>query len=575
MGTDPKRAYPAIELLVGAIAAVAWVFGLDLTRPLSEAEIITALSAGLVGAGGAALASLVVRFVGRRSQAEIEQLSNDARRDALTGLYNRPELFRQLESSIESARREDMVLGVLFLDLDRFKMVNDSMGHDAGDELLKIVAQRLSSTIRSTDVVARLGGDEFVVLCRELLSADSVVSMARQILRRFDDPVSLGGLDHRVGTSIGVAIAVPSDERTADDLVRDADAAMYRAKETKSGIAVFDDAHRLRMADRQDIERDLRLAVDRGELSVLYQPVIDVAARTLHGFEALVRWNHPDRGELSPAEFLDIAGEAGQIGWIGDFVLREACSQAASWNQQSTSARRLKLSVNLAQPQLADPNLAHRVTEILTWSGLPADQLVLEIPEDVIVDHLDGLDALRRLRALGVELAVDDAGHSSLALVKEFDIVSALKIDQRFIRDMRSGDADRAVIEAVTAMARGLDMRVVAEGVEFEDQVTGLQQLGVHLMQGYLFSPPLAASAIDATTWFPEPTTTAAPQSVEPPQAIQPTDPFQAAPATSVSDPFQAAPPTSVSDPFQATEPVMPVQSVQPVSPAAGEQRSR
>ncbi|MEL6981757.1 MAG: diguanylate cyclase, partial [Actinomycetota bacterium] len=368
MGTDPKRAYPAIELLVGAIAAVAWVGGLDLVRRLSTTEVITAISAGLVGAVGAALAALVVRFLGRRSQDDYDKLTNDARRDALTGLYNRPELFRLLESSIEEAKREDMVLGVLFLDLDRFKMVNDTMGHDAGDELLKIVAQRLSSTIRSTDVVARLGGDEFVVLCRELISADSVVSMARQILRRFDDPVSLGGLDHRVGTSIGVAIATPTDERTADDLVRDADAAMYRAKQTKSGLAVFDDAHRLRQADRQDIERDLRLAVERGELSVLYQPMLDIATRTLHGFEALVRWNHPDRGELSPSEFLDIAGEAGQIGWIGDFVLREACRQAAAWNEASPNARALKMCVNLAEPQLADPNLGHRVTEILAWS---------------------------------------------------------------------------------------------------------------------------------------------------------------------------------------------------------------
>ena len=505
MGTDPKPAYPAIELLVGAIAAVAWVVGLNLTNRLSEAEVVLTVSTGLVGAAGAGLATLVVRLVGGRNRSEIERLSADARRDALTGLYNRAELFRLLESSIESARRDDMVLGVLFLDLDRFKIVNDSMGHEAGDELLKIVAQRLDATVRSSDVVARLGGDEFVVLCRELLSADSVVSMARQILRRFDDPVSLRGLDHRVGTSIGVAIAMPDDDRTADDLVRDADAAMYRAKETRAGIAVFDDAHRLRRADREDIERDLRLAVERGELAVLYQPVLDVEARALHGFEALVRWNHPDRGVLSPSEFLHIAGEAGQIGWIGDFVLRQACSQAATWNGVSTAARRLKMSVNLASPQLGDPNLAHRITEILAWSGLPADQLVLEISEDVIVHHLDGLDALRQLRALGVELSIDDTGHSSLGLVKEFEMISALKIDQRFVRDMRASEADRAVIQAVAIMARGLGMRVVAEGVEFEDQVAELQGLGVDLMQGYLFSPPVPAAAIEPQAWFPGP----------------------------------------------------------------------
>ena len=503
MGRSPNRFYPGIELLVGAIVALVWLFGLDLTRQLETAEIVIAASTGLAGAAGAALATLAIRFRGRANQAAMDQLADDARRDALTGLVNRPELFRVLEESIVTARSDQTVLGVLFLDLDRFKMVNDSMGHEAGDELLRIVGQRLSATIRSTDVVARLGGDEFVVLCRDLLAPDSVIGMARQILRRFDDPVSLGGLDHRVGTSIGVAIANPDDVRSADDLIRDADAAMYQAKQTKSGIAVFDDAHRLRMAKRMDIERDLRVAVERGELAVHYQPIVDVAARRLDGFEALVRWNHPDRGELSPGEFLHIAGEVGQIGWIGDFVLREACTQAARWNELSPGAAHLTMSVNLAEAQLVDPNLGARVTEILTWAGLPPQQLVLEIAEDVMIDHLDGLEELRHLQAIGVGLAIDDCGQSSLGLARQFQTIQALKIDKTFVREMRSGDAERAVVEAVATMARGLGLRVVAEGVEFEDQVAELRKLGVDSMQGYLFSAPLAGDAIDPEHWFP------------------------------------------------------------------------
>ena len=499
-----SRTYPAIELLAGSIAAVGWVVGLDLVRELSSDGIISALSSGLVGAAGAALAALVVQLASRTSRDEMARLTNDARRDALTGLPNRAELFRVLDESLEDARRDQMVVGVLFLDLDRFKMVNDSMGHEAGDELLRVVAGRLEGTVRNTDVVARLGGDEFVVLCRDLISADSVVGVARQILRRFDDPVSIGGLDHRVRTSIGVAVALPDDTRTADDLIRDADAAMYRAKETRSGLSIFDDAHRLRIADRMDIERDLRLAVERGELAVRYQPIIDVDARRLYGFEALVRWNHPERGEMSPGEFLPVAGDAGMIGLIGDFVLREACAQASSWNLQHAGARQVKMSVNLAEPQLADPNLALRVAEVLTWSALPPDQLVLEITEDVIVDHLDGLDTLRQLRALGVELSIDDfgTGQSSLGYVKDFDMVTVLKVDKRFVRDMRSGEADRAIVEAVVAMAGALGMRVVAEGVEFPDQVAELRDIGVHLMQGFYFSRPVRPEELEPDDLF-------------------------------------------------------------------------
>lgn len=499
--------HPTTVLLVGAIFTVVWVIVLDQLQGLTDTSIVHAIVAGMIGAAGGSFAALVLNVVEKPDRDRMDKVAHDARHDALTGLVNRAELFRLLDDSIVDAQRNDMILGVLFLDLDRFKVVNDSMGHEVGDELLRLVAHRLRSTVRSTDVVARLGGDEFVVLCRDLISSDSVVGMAKQILKTFREPVALKGQDYRIGTSIGISICTPDAPRPADDLVRDADSAMYRAKETKSGFAVFDDAQRLRLMNRMDIERDLQKAIDRNELVVHYQPIVDIRTRSLYGFEALVRWNHPERGMLGPAQFIPIAEEAGLMARIGEQVMREACAQAAVWNHSADGAGTVKMSVNLAEQQLVDTGLPLRVLEILSWAGLSPDQLVLEITEDVIVDHLDSLQPLRELHNLGVELAIDDfgTGQSSLGYVKQFDMVTTLKVDKRFVTDMRSGEADRAIIEAVVAMASALDMRVVAEGVEYEDQLVGLRELGVDLMQGYLFTSPVSPEVIDPAVWFPGP----------------------------------------------------------------------
>ena len=501
----PRGGHPAIVLLVGLICAVIWVIVLDQVYELSTISLVQTLTSGGLGAAGASFAALVLALVAKPDQDKLDKVAHDARHDGLTGLPNRAELFDVLDDSIVTAKRNDMVLGVLFLDLDRFKVVNDSMGHEVGDELLRIVADRLRSTVRSTDVVARLGGDEFIVLCRDLISADSVVAMARQILKRFNDPVALNGQDHRISTSIGISISRPGEDPAADDMVREADAAMYRAKETKSGYAVYDDAQRLQSLDRIDLERDLQHAVERNEFVVHYQPIVNVFDRSLYAFEALVRWNHPTRGFLGPGEFMSIAEEAGHMSRLGEFVLREACAQAAVWNHISPAAQKVRMSVNLAEQQLVDTGLPMRIAEVLSWSGMSPEQLVLEITEDVVVDHLDSLSALRLIRDLGVELAIDDfgTGQSSLGYVKQFDMVTSLKIDKRFVRDMRSGEADRAIIEAIVAMASALDMRVIAEGVEFEDQLDELKSLGVGLMQGYLFDTPLGPDLIDPAVFFP------------------------------------------------------------------------
>jgi predicted signal transduction protein with EAL and GGDEF domain len=379
------------------------------------------------------------------------------------------------------------------------------MGHDAGAELLKTVAARLESITRAGDVVARLGGDEFVVICRGLLNEESVVAVAQQILRRFTDPVTLKGREHRVTTSVGVAVADGSEIRDPEALVRDADAAMYVAKRNRSGFAVFDDAHRSYLTNRLDIERELRRALDDDQLLVFYQPIVDVGADRLYGFEALVRWNHPQRGLLPPSEFLSVAEEARLMSEVGEVVLREACAQAAVWNHLCPEARTIRIGVNVSEQQLADPELPELISEILTWSGLGADQLVLEITEDVIVEHLAGLTVLRELRGLGVGLAIDDfgTGQSSLSYVKQFDMVSTLKIDQSFVRDMHVGAADLAIIDAVVAMSSALDLRVVAEGVERADQIEVLADLGIRLMQGFYFNAPLAPEDLDdPRNWF-------------------------------------------------------------------------
>lgn len=495
---------PAVVVACGVFTSLLWIIALYFLFGSRDSALGISASSGLVGAVGAAGGALWQSWLSRGATAALARAEHDANHDALTDLLNRNGLFQELEWSFERAKQSETILAVLFLDLDRFKVINDSMGHDAGDELLRIVAGRLQRAVRGTDVVARFGGDEFVVVCRDLLSEKSVLAVATQILKSFAQPVSLRGNAQVVSTSIGVAIARPGDVRAAQDLVRDADAAMYRAKKDRTGYAVFDEAQRRKVLDRLDVERDLVKALDEDQFMVYYQPIIDVQAKRLYGFEALVRWNHPTRGVISPGEFLAVAEETGMMARIGEVVLREACAQAAVWNHLSPSAYDIKMSVNVAEAQLLDSNFPYLVSEVLAWSGLPPEQLVLEIIEDVIVDHLDGLSILRDIRGLGVNLAIDDfgTGQSSLSYVKQFDMVSTLKIDKSFVDDMNATSSNRAIIEAVVAMAKALNLRIVAEGVESEKQVRELLDFGVTLMQGYLFNEPVRPDVIDPGVWF-------------------------------------------------------------------------
>ena len=496
--------HPGQVLLAGLIGAVLWTMLLSTLVGITGRETVLTSSAGIIGAAAGTCGAMVQAHRARAARVVLERAEHEANHDALTNLLNRNALIRQLDESILNARQNDTVVGVLFLDLDRFKVINDSMGHEAGDELLRIVAERLLSTVRSSDLVARFGGDEFLVVVRGLLNQNSVIAVVEQILHTFEKPVSLFGGAQVISTSIGVAIARPGESRRADDLVRDADAAMYKAKRNRCGYALFDDQQRAEAVDRLDIERDLVRALDEKQFVVFFQPLVDVTTRRLYAFEALVRWNHPSRGLIGPGSFLAVAEETGMMAEIGEYVMREATAQAAVWNHLNPNARDVKMSVNIAEQQLIDKNFPDQVADVLLWSGLPADQLVLEITEDVIVDHLDGLSVLNRIRDLGVTLAIDDfgTGQSSLSYIKQFDMVSTLKIDKVFVREMSDGDSNRAIIEAVVAMAKALDLRVVAEGVESIEQVNQLRAFGIDVMQGYLFNAPVAANGIDPAAWF-------------------------------------------------------------------------
>ncbi len=498
---------PGPVLWAGLFGASVWIVAMAVFFELSNAQLVIVGSTGIVGALSGALGAMWQAHRARETKEVLERAEHSAAHDALTGLTNRPAMLELLETSLIEAKQNDTVTGVLFLDLNRFKMINDSMGHEAGDELLRIVANRLTAAVRGTDIVARFGGDEFVVIARHLLNDRSVIAIVEQILRSFEKKVSLFGGSQVVGTSIGVAIARPEDERTGEELLRDADVAMYKAKRSRSGYAVFDDAQRQQVIDKLDIERDLTQAIEEQQLVVFYQPLVDVAERKLYGFEALVRWNHPIRGTISPGEFLPVAEETGMMARIGEMVLREAAAQAAVWNHLSPHAHHLKMSVNVAEQQLLDGDFPDLVAEVLAWSGLPASQLVLEITENVIVDHLDGLGVLDRLYDLGVSLAIDDfgTGQSSLSYVRQFDMVSTLKIDKTFVENMDAGESNRAIIEAIVAMSRSLNLRMIAEGVEHAHQVTQLSELGVSIMQGYLFNKPVSASGIDPAVWFAPP----------------------------------------------------------------------
>jgi len=389
---------------------------------------------------------------------------------------------------------------VLFLDLDRFKAVNDSMGHEAGDELLKAVARRLKSTLRAADTVGRFGGDEFVVICRGLLEPHSVHRVAEAVLESFRVPLVIGNADHVATPSIGISTAAVEDDRSAVEMLRDADTAMYEAKRARTGLSVFDERSRESLIERLQVESQLRPAMANNQFAVYYQPIVDVRLERVVSYEALVRWNHPEHGLLGPDRFLDVVEESGLMARLGEVVLRESLAQKSLWTHMEPGANHLGIGVNVAERQLVDPRFPEQIQEALEWADVRPEELILEITEDLMIEHLDGsLSVLRSLGDIGVSLVIDDfgTGRSSLSYVKRLDMIDAIKIDRSFVTGIPNGKVDLAIIEAIVSMAEALELDIVAEGVETTAQARTLSQMGIHRMQGFLFDRPAPADGLD------------------------------------------------------------------------------
>lgn len=458
-------------------------------------ESSRAVSTGVLLAGLAltGLTALFARTVRKHSHTlgRLERSEHDAKHDALTGLLNRSGLTDELTARISDRRGSDLI-GVLFLDLDRLKVVNDSIGHSAGDEVLVEVGHRLAKIIREDDIIGRFGGDEFVIVSQGVPAIGDLTTLAERVLDSLKEPAILSDESSQmISTSIGIAY-VTRGEASAEDLLRDADLAMYRAKEAGGArYEVFDDDMRSQALARLEVERELRRAIRTGQLVVHYQPIVDIRTGGVDRLEALVRWQHPVRGMIPPGAFLSVAAESGLIVDLGEHVLRESCRQAAVWS--SAVGREIMVSVNVAERQLIDSGLIDTVRRVLAETGIKPTQLELEITEELIVDRLDHrLTVLHELVAMGVQLAIDDFGTSraSLGQLKKLDMVDTLKIDRAFVIDVANDVVDRKIITAIVALADSVGMEVVAEGVEEEDQVAILRQLGIDRIQGFYFQRP-------------------------------------------------------------------------------------
>jgi diguanylate cyclase (GGDEF)-like protein/PAS domain S-box-containing protein len=454
----------------------------------------------LVGAAGRVAGTIgTLNDVTERRVLE-EQLAHQAFHDPLTGLANRALFLERVAHALAVARRSTTGLAVLFLDLDNFKTVNDSLGHAAGDELLVAVAGRLAGCVRGTDTVARLGGDEFAILLEVVARDDQPAATAGRVLDALRTPFSVAGTEVFVGASVGIAPGGPGTI-DADTLLRNADIAMYTAKREGRNRAVrFEPGMDRATRERLALEADLHRAVERDELVVLYQPTVCLGSGRTASLEALVRWRHPERGLVPPSEFIPVAEETGLILPIGRWVLKEACRRAARWGREVAAARGVGVAVNLSARQFQDPALLAVVAEALAESGLEPDRLTLEITESVVMQDTQATVAkLGGLKALGVQLAIDDfgTGYSSLSYLQRFPI-DVLKIDRAFVSGLTKSEDAAVLTRTIVQMAQTLRLRAVAEGIEDGDQLERLRALGCDLGQGYHFARPLPSEALDA-----------------------------------------------------------------------------
>jgi len=438
--------------------------------------------------------------ISRALEETKEHFRHAAFHDALTDLPNRALLADHIKLAIERPRdKEELLFAVLFLDLDRFKNINDSLGHIAGDQLLIATARTLETCLRPNDTVARLGGDEFAILLDGLETQDQAISVAERIQQALTRPFSLIGHEVYISASIGITIS-NGNYTDPENVLRDADTAMYRAKEGgKARFEMFDGTMHSHAVALLKLENDLRRAIERNEFQVYYQPIICLETDQLFGFEALVRWNHPERGLVSPDTFIPVAEETGLIVDIGQLVLHESCRQMHEWHL-SSPGKPLTISVNLSAKQFAQPDLIGQVKKTLEETGLAAEFVKLEITESVVMKNAEIATAmLMQLCALGVHLSIDDfgTGYSSLSYLHRFP-VSTLKIDRSFVGRMGNGGENTEIVRTINTLAQNLGMEVVAEGVETVEQLEQLKSMKCTLGQGYLFSRPLDANAANA-----------------------------------------------------------------------------
>ncbi len=429
-----------------------------------------------------------------------EQLLHHAFHDALTGLANRTLFIERVTHTLARAGRVPTAHAVLFLDLDNFKKVNDSLGHAAGDDLLRGVAQRLVSSVRGSDTVARLGGDEFAILLEDLVQQDHAFTTTERILETLREPILVQGKEVFVGASIGIALLGRKVD-SADTLLRNADIAMYEAKrQGRGGYVVFSDGMDTATRHRLELEADLYRAIGRDELVAMYQPTVEVGTGRIIGAEALVRWQHPTRGLIHPAEFIGIAEETGLIVAIGKWVLQQACRDGRRWQESNPSHAALSVAVNISARQLQDAQLVEDVAAILEACQLDPAALTLEITESVAMQNTEATIArLGALKALGVRLAIDDfgTGYSSLSYLQRFPI-DILKIDRAFVKGIAENDDDEALAHTIVQLARTLRLQTVAEGIETYEQLERLRALGCDYGQGYYFARPMPGEQLAA-----------------------------------------------------------------------------
>lgn len=446
----------------------------------------------------ARLFELAQQEINERKRAE-EKLRHEAYHDVLTGLPNRALFNDRLNQAIERGkRRENYIFGVLFLDLDNFKVVNDSLGHRAGDEYLKEVANRLGSNIRKMDTVARIGGDEFVILIEEVKNDFHATDVADRIQKLLSDPVTISGRKFTTTASIGIVLSAPAYE-TPDEILRDADIAMYRAKEKDGGrYEIFDGKMREQILERLTLEAELKEAIKNREFRIHYQPIFNLATDDIIGLEALVRWQHPEKGLIPPISFIPLAEETGLIVQIERWVLRESCRQVREWQERFSLDPSLILSVNLSRRQLEFPDLITEIEKILEDTELKADNLSIEITESSIVkDLIATRSILDKLRGLGIRINMDDfgTGYSSLSFLSKLP-VDVLKIDRSFVNQIESG-GNTGLIKTIISMGHDLGLNVVAEGIETAEQLAELRALDCELGQGFYFAKPMDAEKME------------------------------------------------------------------------------